>query len=166
LNTRKKRPKAKLHGIQDEFSDILGAYRFEQLTGLARLRKIWGNVVGPMMSQRTEPVELHQDESGAYTLIIAVNHSTMAQQIIFLRDAIRTACFEQARISRIAKVFTRVQVGAGIQPDHAIVAAKPITLQQKKQLASDLQCIKDRALRCAMFEARLAQLQFKHEENS
>lgn len=160
------RTRSKLTDIHHNLSEILGKERLDQLVGLSRLRRLWPDVVGPMLAQRTEPIELKPSSDGSSTLVIAVSHSTMAQQIIFLRDDIRKSCFEQARIGRIAKIFTRVQAVAGIQPDKSKPEAKPVNLQQKKQLASELQSIKDRPLRHAMFEARLAQLRYTIGETS
>ncbi|PCI42673.1 MAG: hypothetical protein COB41_09140 [Proteobacteria bacterium] len=154
------RARSKLTDIHHNLAEILGVERLDQLVGLSRLRRLWPHIVGPMMAQRTEPIELKPSADGSSSLIIAVSHSTMAQQIIFLRDDIRKSCFEQARIGRIAKIFTRVQAVAGIQTTKNMPEAKPIPLQQKKQLASELQSIKNRPLRHAMFEARLAQLRY------
>lgn len=158
------RKKSQLTDIHHNLADILGAERLDKLVGLSRLRRLWPHIVGPMLAQRTEPVELKPHADGSSTLIIAVSHSTMAQQIIFLRDDIRKSCFEQARMGRIAKIFTRVQAVAGIQPEKSPPEARPVSLQQKKQLASELQSIKNRQLRHAMFEARLAQLRYSTGE--
>jgi len=160
------RARSKLTDIHQNLAEILGVERLDQLVGLSRLRRLWPHIVGPMLAQRTEPIELKPSSDGSSTLIIAVGHSTMAQQIIFLRDDIRKSCFEQARMGRIAKIFTRVQTAAGIQPDKTMPEAKPVSLQQKKQLASELQSIKNRQLRHAMFEARLAQLRYSTGETS
>ena len=118
-----------------------------------------------MLAQRTEPVELKPNPEGGNILIIAVTHSTMAQQIIFLREDIRKSCFEQARMGKIAKIFTRVQTVAGIQADKTTPEPKPISLTLKKLLASELQSIESRELRHAMFDARLAQLRYSNGEN-
>jgi len=158
------RARSKLTDIQQNLADILGAERLDQMVGLSRLRRLWPHIVGPMLAQRTEPLEFNPSSDGSSTLIIAVSHSTMAQQIIFLRDDIRKSCFEQARMGRIAKIFTRVQAVAGIQTDTNEPEARSVSLQQKKQLASELQSIKNRQLRHAMFEARLAQLRYSTGE--
>jgi len=156
------RKRSQLTEINRNLSSILGEDRLEKLIGLSRLRKLWPHIVGPMLAQRTEPVEFTPHADGSSTLVIGVTHSTMAQEITFQRDNIRQACFEQARMGRIAKVFTRIQSVAGIQEEHTAPEAKPVSLQEKKQLASELQNIKHRPLRHAMFEARLAQLRYSN----
>ncbi len=163
---KKLRKRSNLTDIHLNLSKILGSERLDQLVGLSRLRRLWPHIVGPMLAQRTEPIELKPSADGSTTLIIAVSHSTMAQQIIFLRDDIRKSCFEQARMGRIAKIFTRVQAVAGIRPNKPKPDAKPVSLLQKKQLASELKSIKNRQLRHAMFEARLAQLRYSTGETS
>ncbi|MDQ6954942.1 MAG: DUF721 domain-containing protein [Mariprofundaceae bacterium] len=160
------RTRSKLTDIHHNLADILGSERLDQLVGLSRLRRLWPDIVGPMLAQRTEPIEFKPSNDGSSTLVIAVNHSTMAQQIIFLRDDIRKSCFEKARMGRIAKIFTRVQAVAGIRPEKIKPEAMPVSLQKKKQLASELQNIKNRQLRHAMFEARLAQLRYSHGETT
>ncbi|MDX8398277.1 MAG: DUF721 domain-containing protein [Mariprofundaceae bacterium] len=155
-----RRPSSKLTDIQQSLSSILGNERLQQVVGLTRLRRLWPHIVGAMMAQRSEPVELKMDQNGSMTLIIAVNHSTIAQQIIFLRDAIRSACFEQAKLGRIAKIFTRVQVISAPNNAQNSAVPKPVALNIKKQLASELKNIKNRTLRHAMFDARLAQLRY------
>lgn len=159
------RKKSQLTDIHHNLADILGGERLEQLVGLSRLRRLWPDIVGPMLAQRTEPVELKPNPEGGNILIIAVTHSTMAQQIIFLREDIRKSCFEQARMGKIAKIFTRVQTVAGIQADKTAPEPKPVSLTLKKLLASELQSIESRELRHAMFDARLAQLRYSNGEN-
>jgi len=158
------RKKSQLTDMHQSLSDILGVERLDQLVGLSRLRKRWKAIVGPMLGQRTEPYDLKRQADGSYHLVIAVTHSTMAQGIQLLRDDIRKACFEQAHISRIAKIFTHVQNVAGINDEKVKIIAKPVTLEQKKLLASGLQNIKNNDLRHAMFDARLAQLRYSNED--
>jgi len=152
-----------LHGISGELGHILGAQRLQELSGLARLRRLWATVVGAMMASRTEPLFLKPGEDGSHILVIAVTHSTMAQEIVFLRDHIRHACFEYAGIGRISKIYTEVRVDAGFKEVEQPVGTQSISWQQKKQLARELQGINDSTLRRAMFKARLAQLTYQKE---
>ncbi len=152
-----------LHGISGDLAHILGTQRLQELSGLARLRRLWGKVVGEMMASRTEPLFLKPGEGGSHILVIAVTHSTMAQEIVFLRDHIRRACFEHAGIGRISKIYTEVRVDAGFKEVVQPVATQSISWQQKKQLARELKGINDGTLRRAMFKARLAQLTYQKE---
>jgi hypothetical protein len=158
------RKKSQLTGVQNSIAEILGHDKLDQLVGLSRLRRLWPDIVGTMLAQRTEPVDLKPSPNGGNMLIIAVTHSTMAQQITFLRDDIRKSCFEQARIGKISKIFTRVQTVAGIQPNNPIPEPKPVSMDLKKLLASELQSIESRELRHAIFNARLAQLRYSNGE--
>ena len=159
------RGKSQLKDMHRDLSSILGAQRLQQLSGLTRLRRLWPDIVGSMLAARTEPIELKPGEGDSYVLVIAVTHSTIAQEVHFLRDDIRRACFEKARMGRISKMYTQVQVGAGFRQERQIMPTRSISLTQKKQLARELQTIKDIALRRAMFYAHVAQLQYSLEES-
>ncbi len=152
-----------LRGIYPDLANILGKQRLHELSGLARLRRLWAKVVGDMLASRTDPLFLKPGGDGSHILVIAVTHSTMAQEIVFLRDHIRRACFEHAGIGRIAKIYTEVHTHAGLKEEVAAVTMHPISWQQKKQLAKELANIKDGTLRRAMFKARLAQLTYQKE---
>jgi len=136
-----------------------------QLIGITRLRRAWPEIVGPMMAQRTEPVQLEQLADDGICLWVAVEHSIMSQQIRFLRDDIRKACFKHARIKNLYKIRTRVQPGAGIKPKSAPTKPKRISFRQKRILAKEVAIIKDRNLRKAIFQAHLAQIAYSEEEN-
>jgi len=157
-----KRPRAKLHGLSDELADILGEDSLEELTGLARLRRAWPDIVGPMMATRTEPVQFEATEDGR-CLWVGVDHSIMAQQIRFLRDDIRKACFKHAGIGKLTHVRTRMTPGAGIKPKKPKPKPKRLTFSTKRALALELASIKDRRLRRAAFQARMAQLKYSDE---
>ena len=156
--------KSNLRGIERDLSKILGEQRLHELSGLTRLRRLWPDIVGKMLAARTEPIELKPGVGGSYVLVIAVTHSTLAQEIIFLRDHIRQACFEKARIGRISKMFTQVKVRAGFHEEEVKKPLHVVSFGQKKQLASELQSIKDTAVRRAMFYAHVAQLRYSQEE--
>ena len=162
MRHRTKRPRAKLHGLSNELSGILGEDTLEELTGLARLRRAWADIVGPMMATRTEPVQFEATEDGR-CLWVGVDHSIMAQQIRFLRDEIRKACFKHAGIGKLTHIRTRMMPGAGIKPKKPKAKPKRLTFGKKRELALELVSIKDRGLRRAVFQARMAQLKYGDE---
>ncbi len=159
---RNKRPRAKLHDLSNELSSILGEASLEHLTGLARLRGSWAEIVGPMMATRTEPLQFEATEDGR-CLWVGVDHSIMAQQIRFLRDEIRKACFKHAGIGKLTHIRTRMLPGAGIKPGAPKPKPKTLAFRQKRALALELASIKDRRLRRAAFQARMAQLKYADE---
>jgi hypothetical protein len=157
----RKRPRSKLTALQAGLSDVLGEKKLEKLAGVARLRRAWPTIVGPVLAQHTEPINIESD-----TLLTAVDHPAMAQQIRFLQQEIRDACFRKCRVGNIRRIRTRMQPGAGInisgQP------AKPVRsvgLNEKKQVAGTLRYVSDKTLRHAMFDARISQLAYNMEEN-
>lgn len=164
MPNRNKRQKSKLTALERNLADILGADSLDEMVGLARLRRAWPLIVGDMMAARTEPVQFEATADGC-CLWVAVDHSIMAQQIRFLRDDIRKACFKHANIGKITHIRSRMVPGAGIKP--AVPRAKPrnISFKQKRKLASELASIKDHRLRRAAFQARMAQLQFSETTN-
>ncbi len=132
----------------------------QKLIGIARLRRAWPDIVGAMMASRTEPIQIEPLSDGGSCLWVAVDHSILAQQIRFLRDDIRKACFRQAGISDLHHIRSRIQPDAGIKPGAPPPQANPVSWHQKRELARELASMKDRALRKAMFQARLAQLRY------
>lgn len=140
-------------------ADILGTERLDHFVALSRLRHHWPDILGPMMAARTEPVNIEPMEDGNNRLWIAVNHSAMAQQIRFLRDEIRKACSRHCGIYNLVEIRTKVQADAGITPP-APVRARPVPLATRKRLAREIASVKDKRLRRALFQARIAQLAF------
>lgn len=140
--------------------EILGQDHFGELVAISQLRRIWTDIVGPMMAARTEPISIEKD-GDVNCLFIAVDHPIMSQQIRFLRDDIRKACFKRCQVESLAKVRTRVQAGAGIKPKKKLFVKNRISLTDKKRVALELESIKGRALKRAMFDARIAQLKYR-----
>jgi len=153
-----------LQGMHGNLAKILGAQRLQELSGLTRVRRLWPDIVGKMRSSRTEPLQLKPGEGDSHVLVIAVTHSTMAQEIVFLRDQIRQACFDHARMGRISKIYTEVRMDAGFREKDVSIKIAKVTLSKKKELARELQSIKDVALRRAMFKARVAQLRYNQNQ--
>jgi len=167
LSIRNKRSRSKLTGLHDNLADILGEESLQQLIGIARLRRAWPYIVGGMMSARTEPLQIEQLPDGGICLWVAVDHSIMAQQIRFLRDDIRKACYKHAGISDLYRIRSRVQPGAGIKTRQAPRKPTPLSLTEKRRLALDVASIKDRTLRKAAFQARMSQkMYWDSHENS
>ncbi|PJA32263.1 MAG: DUF721 domain-containing protein [Zetaproteobacteria bacterium CG_4_9_14_3_um_filter_53_7] len=165
MSIRNKRSRSSLSGLHSNFSEILGEDSLNELIGLARLRRAWPDIVGPMMAVRTEPVQLEHLSEDGICLWVAVDHSIMSQQIRFLRDQIREACYQHARIKNLHKIRTRLLPGAGIKPKAPKAKAQRVSFRQKRILAKDVMSIKDRTLRKAIFKAHLAQIAYSDEEN-
>jgi hypothetical protein len=149
--------------LHDNLAAILGEASLEQLIGIARLRRAWPDIVGELMAGRTEPVEIKHLPDGGFCLWVAVDHSIMAQQIRFLRDDIRKACFKHARISDLYRIRSRIQPGAGIRAKKRPARPGPLSLTEKRKLALEVSCIKDRTLRKAAFQARMTQVKYDKE---
>lgn len=161
MSQRSKRPRSRLTGLHHNLAEILGEESLDQLIGISRLRKAWPDIVGDMMASRTEPVQLEYLTDGGWCLWVAVDHSIMAQQIRFLRDDIRKACFKHAGISELYKIRSRMLPGAGIKGGKKTIKPKSLPFCSKRKLALELASIKDRSLRKAAFQARLAQLAYE-----
>jgi len=161
LSRRSHRPRSRLTGLEENLAGLLGEDSMQKLIGIARLRRSWPDIVGAMMASRTEPIQLEPLPEGGTCLWVGVDHSIMAQQIRFLRDDIRKACFRQAGISDLHRIRSRVQPTAGIKPAAPPEPPKTVSWSQKRKLAQELACMKDRALKRAMFQARLAQLRYR-----
>jgi len=166
LNRRSNRPRSRLAGLHDNLAEILGEDSLQQLIGIARLRRAWPHIVGAMMSARTEPVQLEQLADGGVCLWVAVDHSIMAQQIRFLRDDIRKACYKHAGMRDLYRIRSRVQPGAGIKTKPKARKPAPLSLTQKRRLAQDVASIKDRGLRKAAFQARMSQIMYDDSHDS
>jgi len=168
LNKRNKRSRSRLTGLHDNLAGILGEESLQQLIGIAHLRRAWPQIVGSMMSARTEPLQLEHLADGGVCLWVAVDHSIMAQQIRFLRDDIRKACYKHAGLADLYRIRSRVQPGAGIRAKPKPRKPAPLSLSEKRSLAQDVASIKDRALRKAAFQARMSQVMYddSHENST
>ncbi|MDX8383827.1 MAG: DciA family protein [Ghiorsea sp.] len=143
------------------FSKLFNPERMQRLTGVGLLRRRWHEIVGPLMASHCEPVSL-EPQDGALTLMIAVDHPIIAQQIRFLYKDIRIACFQQCKIQGLARVFSRVQAGAGIRDvAKAPKVVNAISFADLRNLAESLQDVEDTAIRRVMFQARVMQLKYK-----
>jgi len=165
LNPRNKRPRSKLEGIHANLANILGEESLDALISLARLRRAWPHIVGTMMSTRTEPLQLQAIEDDGLCLWIGVDHSIMAQQIRFLRDDIRKACFKHAGLKNLHKISTRMMPGAGILPSKTPPHRRKVSFHEMRMLALNVSSIKDRTLRKAMFQAQVAQLAYDDHDS-
>ncbi len=158
----RKRPRSKLTALQAGLSDVLGEDKLEKLAGVARLRRAWPAIVGPVLAQHTEPVNIESD-----ALLTAVDHPAMAQQIRFLQQEIRDACFRKCRVGNIKRIRTRIQPGAGINiHGRPTTPVRAVRLGEKKNAVKTLRRVADKTLRRAMFDAYLAQMSYKTEETA
>jgi len=152
----RKRKRSHLTPLQSGLSAVLGEQRLQELAAIGHLRRGWKKVVGPVLAQHSEPLNI---EAGC--LHIAVDHPAMAQQIRFLQQEIREACFRLFRIKNISNTRTRMQPGAGIRSTPSTqTPARDISLQDKKIIAAEIHSVRDKTLRLAMFEARINQLRY------
>lgn len=160
MSIRNKRSRSSLTGLHDNLAGILGEESLQQLIGIAHLRQAWPHIVGAMMSARTEPLQLEHLPDGGMCLWVAVDHSIMAQQIRFLRDEIRKACYKHAGLTDLYRIRSRVQPGAGIKVKEKPRKPAPLSLSEKRSLAKDVASIKNRTLRKAAFQARMSQIMY------
>jgi len=165
LSRRNKRSRSKLNGLHDNLAEILGEDSLQQLIGIARLRRAWPDIVGTMMAARTEPLQLEHLADGGVCLWVAVDHSIMAQQIRFLRNDIRKACFKHAGMTDVYRIRSRIQPGAGGKTKKMPAKPAPLSFAVKRRLALDVASIKDRGLRKAAFKARISQVMYDDSED-
>ncbi|OIO70613.1 MAG: DUF721 domain-containing protein [Zetaproteobacteria bacterium CG12_big_fil_rev_8_21_14_0_65_55_1124] len=151
---RRSRPHSHLTALQAGLSEVLGEDQLKRLADIGRIRRDWAKIVGPVLSQHTEPLNI---DNGC--LHVAVDHPAMAQQMRFLHEEIREACFKQCRVTGISNIRTRHQPGAGMPSrSHVTLPLHPLSLSDKKAVAREVHQVHNKALRRAMFEARINQL--------
>ena len=150
-----KRGKAHLSRIGDGLAEVLGAENLARLTDIARLRRIWAEIVGPMLAQRSDPVSID-----SACLWIAVDHPAMAQQVRFLHKEIIEACFRKGGVRGVSRLRTRVRPEAGVGKGAQAPVARAVSWQQKKRIARELHGVENMKLKRAIFQARIAQLAF------
>ena len=154
---RGKRPHSQLTALQSGLSDVLGSDQLKRLADIGRIRRDWAKIVGPVLAQHTEPLNI---DNGC--LHVAVDHPAMAQQMRFLHEEIRAACFQQCRVTGISNIRSRHQPGAGIPTRNTTkLPLRRLTLSDKKAVAREVSPVRNKPLRRAMFEARVNQL--RHE---
>jgi len=151
---RRSRPRSHLTALQAGLSEVLGEDQLKRLADIGRIRRDWTKIVGPVLSQHTEPLNI---DNGC--LHVGVDHPTMAQQMRFLHEEIRQACFKQCRVTGISNIRTRHQPGAGMpKKETATPALHRLSLSEKKAIAREIHSVHNKTLRLAMFEARVNQL--------
>ena len=148
------RHRSKLTALQTGLSGVLGEDKFRRLNDIGRIRRNWSKIVGPVLAQHSEPLAI---EKGC--LQVAVDHPAMAQQFRFLHEEVRQSCFRTCRVGNISNIRTRHQPGAGIPlPKTATRRLRRLSLSDKKAAAMALRMVHNKALRRAMYEARIKQL--------
>jgi len=155
-----RRKKSELKALNLNFSKLFDAERMQRLTSIAVLRRYWVDIVGAMMAARSEPIAIEPQQDGSLGLIIAVDHSVIAQQIRLLHEDIRKACFLKCKLQGLSKVWTRVQAGAGIREEKKVYIIHDIHCKDLRALALSLQDVEDKPLRRQMFQAATAQLKY------
>lgn len=153
-----KRKPSQLNHVQMNLDKILGAERMMILSSIGLLRRRWHDIVGSMMAERSEPIAIEPQSDGSLGLIIAVNHSVVAQHIRLLHEEIRKACFAQCKLTGLSKVWTKVQAGAGIKKVVKVKRYTVVSCGDLRRLAESIQDVEDKPLRRSMFKAFAAQL--------
>jgi len=154
---RGSRPRSQLKALQSGLSEVLGEEQQKRLGDICRVRRDWAKIVGPVLAQHTEPLNI---ENGC--LHIAVDHPVMAQQVRFLHEEIRQACFKQCRVSGVSNIRSRHQPGAGIPTKNTSrIVSRHLSLSDKKAIARELSLVRNKSLRFAMFEARVNQQRYQ-----
>ncbi len=150
------RVRSHLTPLQSGLCAVLGEEQLQRLADIGRVRRQWAEIVGSVLAQHTEPLNI---EAGC--LHIAVDHPAMAQQVRFLQQEIRNACFRRCRVKSISNVRTRMQPGAGMpQREKISTPPKHPTWRDKRRIAKDIRKVRNKALRRAMFQARINQLRY------
>ena len=153
---RGSRPRSQLKSLQNGLAEVLGEEQQKRLGDICRVRRDWAKIVGPVLAQHTEPLNI---ENGC--LHIAVDHPVMAQQIRFLQEKIRQACFKQSRVTGISNMRSRHQPGAGMPTKRASrIVSRHLSLSERKVIARELRPVRNKSLRFAIFEARVNQLRY------
>jgi hypothetical protein len=161
--TKPSRPRSRLSRLEHDLAQVLGEENLGPLLAIARLRQAWPEIVGPMMTARTEPVRIEEyaDAHGSgRRLWVAVDHPIMAQQIRMLRGDILHACRSRTRIGGLTQIRTQILAGAGIRDAATKPHAAPVPLRLRKAIAQSLRHMDNDRLRRAIFEARVAQLAY------
>ncbi len=113
------------------------------------------------MAERCEPTAIEPQPDGSLALMIAVNHSVIADMIrLEFHEHIRKACFRQCKLQGLSKVWTHVKAGAGIKQEKKTIKINKVQCADLRGLAQSLQVVEDKALRKQMFQAGAAQLMF------
>jgi len=161
MSRRSGRKTSQLKPINASLNAILSPERMMRLSGIGILRRRWADIVGTMMAERSEPIALEPQKDGSLGLIIAVDHSVIAQHIRLLHEDIRKACFRHSKIENLSKVWTRVQAGAGIREVKKEHKINTVTCKELRLFAINLQDVEDKSLRRLMFQAAIAQFTFQ-----
>jgi len=156
-----RRKTSELKPLKLSINKLLSPERMLRLSSIGILRQHWGDIIGPMMAERCEPIAIEPQQDGSLGLIIAVDHSVIAGHVRLLHEDIRKACFKRCRLQGLTKVWTKMQAGAGIREVKREQHINQINYTELRLLAESLQDVEDKALRRLMFQAGVAQLRFK-----
>ncbi len=154
-----------MHGLSRDLAAVLGEATQARLAALARLRRAWPGIVGPMLAMHTEPASIEFEHDERVCLWVAADHPAMAQQIRLLLDPIRRACFRKAGLKKLTHIRTRVVPGAGLAAPAPKPVPHPVPMSDKRRMARMLAAIPDRELKHRLFDAWLAQMRFADAPN-
>jgi len=157
LARQPKRKRSQLTPLENGLAEVLGAEKLSRLADISRLQRCWPEIVGPMLSTCTRPITI---ETGC--LLIAVNHSTTAQQIRFLQQEIRDACFHKCGVKGISRLRTHMRSDIAVQNPGQKIKPAMVPLSQKKKIAAELRDVENSKLKRAIYKSRVAQKAFKN----
>ncbi len=156
----RKRAKSSLKTIETGLGSVLGKRQLSALTTMGRLRRLWPEIVGPMLASHSEPSSMERGN-----LLVDVDHPAMAQQIHFLESKILAACIKRFHIHTVRRIRTQFRNGAGISiPQSPPIKRLKASLGEKKRIARMLRSIQNPELKRALYTARIAQIELGHSE--
>ena len=152
-----KRSRSFPKSVHAQFAKVLGKQHYSELSAIAKLRREWPKLVGPMLAERCEPGYIANE-----TLWLLINHPSIAQQLRFLQDEIRDICQRKHHVTFKA-IKTRLQAEAGIRPTRRKPVGHRIPAKTLEHIRHELEYIEDPELRQSLTDAWVAQLRFTQE---
>lgn len=142
--------------LGNSLSAVLDPDTIKALSEIASLRRSWPDIVGPMLAERSEPLSIEQD-----CLIVAADHSVMAQELRLLQSQILRACAKRCGIQNVKRLRTRIQDGVGTPPPLASARRPhPLSFSNCKRIVRRMQGLDGHELRYAFFRAQAFQLMY------
>ncbi len=154
-----KRSRSFPKNVHAQFAKVLGKQHYTELSAIAKLRREWPKLVGPMLAERCEPGYIANG-----TLWLLINHPSIAQQLRFLQDDIRDICQQKHRVTFKA-IKTRLQAEAGIRPTRHKPVRHRVPAKTLEHIRHELEHIEDPELRQSLTDAWVAQLSFSAENS-
>jgi len=147
--------------LGDSLNTVFDADMIQALSAVACLRRSWPEIVGPMLAERSEPLSIEQQ-----CLIVAADHSVMAQELRLLQSQILGACSKRCGIRDVTRLRTRVQDGVGTPSPAAKRqrARRQLSIGECKGLVRSMRGLDDHELRHAFFRAQAFQQMYAKNE--